>query len=86
MTYTWEEIQRDWIGATEVSAPPEMIAAILAAFETAERVLGRDHVESYRSVPGLTVTGATPTLSVLDLGIQLMAWRESPIPASSSRS
>lgn len=65
VTWTIEEIEREW-GAT---APfPEIV---VDAFERAERVLGRDWIESTRLIPGGQVSGPSALLKVVSMGGQL---------------
>jgi len=67
MSYTIEEIERDW-GAT--GPFPEVV---VDAFERAEQTLGRDWVVSTRSVSGGQVRGPSPLLAVVSMGGRLTA-------------
>jgi len=67
MSYTIEEIERDW-GAT--SSFPEIV---IDAFERAEQILGRDWVASTRRVSGGQVRGPEPLLAVVSMGGRLTA-------------
>lgn len=67
MSYTIEEIERDW-GAT--SPFPEIV---LDAFERAEEILGRDWVDATRKISGGQVRGPGPLLSVVSMGGRLTA-------------
>lgn len=65
MSYTIEEIERDW-GAT--GPFPEIV---VDAFERVEQILGRDWVTSTRCVSGGQVRGPGPLLAVLSMGERL---------------
>lgn len=67
MSYTIEEIERDW-GAT--GPFPEIV---VDAFERAEQILGRDWVASTRRVSGGQVRGPGPLLAVVSMGGRLTA-------------
>lgn len=67
MSYTIEEIERDW-GAT--GAFPDII---VEAFERSEQILGRDWVESTRQASGGQVRGPGPLLTVVSMGGRLTA-------------
>lgn len=66
MTYSWNEIEQDWLGGSAVATAKE---DIVDAFARVERILGREGVERCRSRP--SIRGTMPTLTVVDLGHQL---------------
>ncbi|MFC2056851.1 hypothetical protein ACFLTO_04720 [Chloroflexota bacterium] len=65
MSYTIEEIERDW---NATSSFPEIV---LDAFERAEKILGREWVDATRKIPGGQVNGPGPLLSVVSMGGRL---------------
>jgi len=67
MSYTIDEIERDW-GAT--SAFPEIV---VDAFERVARILGRDWIASTQCVSGGQVRGPGPLLTVVSMGGRLTA-------------
>lgn len=71
MAFTWDEINRDFLGFVEVPLAPEVL---VATFNTVERVLGRDVVLSHCTLEGGGhMSGSMPTLNVADLGSRLAA-------------
>jgi len=67
--WTWEEIDRDWLLGGQIAAKPE---EIVAAFNRAERFLGRAWIEASRARSGTLLRGPWPTLTVVRAG-QLLA-------------
>jgi hypothetical protein len=69
MGWTFDEIKTDWLG-DGVPIQPE---AIVAAFERAERVLGKDWIETSRrsNQGGAVIRGIAPTMRVADMGQKL---------------
>ena len=67
MSYTIEEIERDW-GAT--GPFPDIV---VDAFERAEQILGRDWITSTLKIPGGQVRGLGPLLAVVSMGGRLTA-------------
>jgi hypothetical protein len=67
MSYTIEEIERDW-GATSTFAE-----VVVDLFERAEKILGRGWVTSTREIHGGQVRGPGPLLSVMSMGGRLIA-------------
>jgi hypothetical protein len=65
MTWTIEEIERDW-GATS-SLP----GIVVDAFERVERILGREWIAAARGGPGGHVQGPAPLLEVVSMGGRL---------------
>ena len=63
--WTWDEINTDWLLGNQLALPPE---EIVAAFNRAEQVLGRDWIEASRTHSGVQVRGTSPTLSVVMIG------------------
>jgi hypothetical protein len=57
MSSTWKDIQQDSLGDGAISTAPD---DVVSAFNTVENVLGREHVDSYRSVAGDPGIGADP--------------------------
>ncbi len=68
MSWTYEEIERDWLAGSAVAvASSEMVAA----FDRCERLLGRDWINSASEGSGGRVVGASPTLGVVSVGQSL---------------
>ena len=65
MSWTYDEIAKDWLGASVIAVPTE---EVVAAFERCEQVLGRDWINQSR---GTFTTGAAPTLHVVTTGQRL---------------
>jgi len=65
MSYTVEEIEKDW-GPT--GPFPEIV---VDAFNRVEQILGRDWVASTRKTPGGQVRGLSPLLSVMSMSGRL---------------
>jgi len=65
MSWTYDEITKDWLGPSVIAVPPE---EVVAAFERCEHVLGRDWINQSR---GTFTTGAAPTLHVVITGQRL---------------
>lgn len=70
MPWTWEEINNDWLIGNKIALTPE---EVVAAFNRAEQVLGRDWVQSSRIHSGVPVQGTSPTLHVATIGRLLAA-------------
>src|SRR5262249_23423648 len=68
-SWTWDEINGDWLLGNQVALPPD---AIVEAFNRAERVLGREWIEAARMQSGRQIRGTWPTLVVATVG-QLLA-------------
>src|SRR5207248_685800 len=62
MSWTYDEIGKDWLGANVIALPPE---EVVAAFERCEHVLGRDWINKSR---GTFAIGAGSTLRVVTTG------------------
>jgi hypothetical protein len=70
VAWTWDEIERDWLNGAVIALSP---AEIIAAFETAERLLGRPWLDARRFRSNLLVQGSGPTLAVTSMGQRLAA-------------
>jgi len=71
MTWSIEDIERDWIVGTgsALAASPD---SVVAAFDRTERVLGRDWIERSRVSPwNNVVRGLNPTLRIVNMGEKL---------------
>lgn len=68
MRWRFEEINREWLGGTRLAVPPEVV---VEAFNRAERILGREWVQSSRENPGGVARGSAPTLHVISMGQRL---------------
>ena len=68
MAWTWDVIQKDWLLGGSIGVPPD---EIVAAFNTAGRLLGDDWVDQHRKKPNGIVAGALPTLEVVQIGKSL---------------
>ena len=75
MTWTIEEIEKDWQTGHRIAVSRENMRE---AFERCERVLGRDWIDARRA----SEAGIGPTLAVVRMGSDWRAWRMSQIPAS----
>jgi len=72
MSWTYEEIDRDWLAGARIAVDPR---DTVAAFNRCERVLGRDWID-HAHLGGLDdaigkVTGTDPTLRVVSMGANL---------------
>jgi len=70
MTWSLEEIERDWIDG-KVSSLAASADSVVAAFDRTERALGRDWIEKSRISVGATVWGLAPTLRIVNMGQKL---------------
>jgi len=70
MSWTWAETEREWLDGSQIAMRPEDVAH---EFDTVERVLGGDWIESIRTGPGGAWRhwGTTPTLTVAIMGQRL---------------
>ena len=70
MPWDWSEIEREWLHSCAIALRPD---DVVRAFDTVERVLGRDWIESIRSGLGGAALhwGAMPTLTVAAMGQRL---------------
>jgi hypothetical protein len=69
MSWTYREIEDNWLAGSKLAAGPE---AVVEAFDRADSVLGREWVDSFRTRSnGIVFTGIDPTLSVVTVGRQL---------------
>ncbi len=68
MTWDFEEIKRDWIADSRIAAAPEVV---VDAFNCVERIMGREWIESSRTLSGAQVRGALPTLHITAMGQKL---------------
>src|SRR5262245_59352934 len=66
--WTWEQIEREWLGGGKIAVSPE---EAVAAFDRVETLLGADWIKGSRGLTG-TASGLSPTLSVVNMG-QLLA-------------
>jgi len=63
MTYTWQEIEQDWLGGgSGLAASPD---EVLSAFNEVAARFGRDWVEATRTRNGITSRGDAPTLYIV---------------------
>jgi hypothetical protein len=67
LAYTWEEIEQNWLGYSQFGPQQE----IVTAFNTVERLFGRDWIEATRVQAGVIARGAHPTLNIVSLGNML---------------
>ena len=72
MTWTWEAIERDWLGGSHVVAPPDEVAT---AFNLVEELLGSPWLEAQRQRSSGTIVGSEPVALVTALGQKLAAVR-----------
>ncbi len=70
MTWTHEAIELEWLRDGRIAVRPE---TIVEAFNRAEQVLGRDWIESSRTVSRVVSYGSLPTLRVVTMGQHLAA-------------
>ena len=72
MTWSLEDIERDWIsGEAPVSALAASPDSVAAAFDRTERALGREWIEKSRISVGNIVRGLSPTLRIVNMGQKL---------------
>jgi hypothetical protein len=72
MSWTFEEIEREWLAGSKIAVdPPDVVAA----FDRCERALGREWIETAHKGGILgaigPVTGSAPTLCVVSMGLNL---------------
>ena len=72
MAWRWETIRDEWLAGSRVATPPD---EIVATFEIAGRLLGREWVESQRENAGASVKGSHPVAAVIAMGKRLRAVR-----------
>ena len=70
MSWSLEDIERGWIGG-EVSALAVPPAFVVAAFDLAERYLGRTWIEKARIGSGNINWGPVPSLRIVNMGQKL---------------
>jgi hypothetical protein len=70
MTWSLEDIERDWIGG-KVSALAASPDSVVAAFDRTEGALGREWIEKSRIILGNTIRGDSPTLRIVNMGRKL---------------
>lgn len=63
--WSWNSIHSEWLLGESIGVPQ---SDIVAAFNTAERVLGNDWINHHRIMPSGVIAGAGPTLSVVATG------------------
>jgi hypothetical protein len=61
MTWTYEEIDGDWLGGSRIAVVPE---EVVGAFDRCERDLGRDWINAAKR----DAKGSAPTLGVVTVG------------------
>ena len=71
MTYTWQEIEQDWLGGGSGLAASH--DEVLSAFNEVSSRFGRDWVEATRTKNGIASRGMAPTLYIVSLGRLLRA-------------
>jgi hypothetical protein len=67
-TWTWDEINTDWLSGAQIAMSPD---EVVTAFNRAEQILGRDWIETSRLHSGIQVRGTSPTLRVVTMGHML---------------
>lgn|SRR5215813_2762001 len=71
MTYTWPEIEQDWLGGSSgLARTPEKVTS---AFNEVASRFGRDWVEASRTRNGVATRGTSPTLYIVTLARLLPA-------------
>jgi len=70
MTWTWDEIRRDWLHDGGLADEPEVV---VDAFNRVESYFGRNWIEQSRVWGGVLVRGSAPTLNVVTRGREGMA-------------
>ena len=70
MTWSLEDIERDWISG-QVSTLAPSPDSVVAAFDRTERALGREWIEKSRISVGNIVRGLGPTLRIVNMGQKL---------------
>ena len=71
MTYTWQEIEQDWLGGGSGLAASH--DEVLSAFNEVASQFGRDWVEATRAKNGIASRGMAPTLYIMSLARLLRA-------------
>jgi hypothetical protein len=66
MTYTWQEIEQDWLGGGSGLAASR--DEVLSGFNEVASQFGRDWVETTRTKNGIASRGMAPTLYIVSLG------------------
>lgn len=67
MSWTWDEIQREWLGIRLGISPQ----AVVEGFERVEATFGRKWMEDTRTHGGMKTTGTSVTLAIADMGQRL---------------
>ncbi len=78
MTYTWQEIEQEWLGGGLATTPDE----VLTAFNEVASRFGREWVEATRTRNGIASRGASPTLYIVTLARLLHALDGAPNSAA----
>lgn len=68
MTWTYDEIEQDWLLGGVIAVPPDVV---VSAFDRCEQLLGRDWILEY----GGNAVGAQPTLDLVTRGPSFPARR-----------
>jgi hypothetical protein len=71
MPWTYEEIEREWLGGSRIAVPAD---EVVAAFERCERDLGRDWIIKAKR----NAQGSGPTLDVVTAGQYLASIEDIP--------
>src|SRR6266704_2829029 len=78
VTYTWQEIEQEWLGGGLATTPDE----VLTAFNEVASRFGREWVEATRTRNGIASRGASPTLYIVTLARLLHALDGAPNSAA----
>ena len=70
MTYTWQEIERDWLSGAALNIIPD---EAVTAFNYLESIFGQAWIEATRTRNGSMSQGSSPTLHIITLGVMLQA-------------
>lgn len=70
MPWTWEEIQREWLGESQ---SPETPSIIVEAFNRVDAAFGRPWIEATRSMDGVPSQGSLTVLHIMGIAGELAA-------------
>jgi hypothetical protein len=70
MPWTWEEIQREWLGESQ---SPETPSIIVEAFNRVDVAFGRPWIEATRSMDGVPSQGSLTVLHIMGIAGELVA-------------
>lgn len=78
-SYTWQEIQSDWLAGGTLTLSPEEVEA---SFNRVVEKFGREWIEASRTTNGAVSRGVQPSLKIATLGLLLQVLDRASDPSS----